>query len=222
MTKVLILGDTNPITAGLRDSILVNTTDDVVIYDHLVAAKVQVSAPERETLIDGRLIDEAKLVEAMAGVDVVYLNKMLQLNEVRTVIAAMKAAHVNRLIATTVVGIYGETGGDFGVWNIKQLGAPAIGRLRRCADAVERSGLDYTILRYTWLYEESDNDKFVMVPQNQKFMLAQLSREGLIKGIMEVLTDTSGTYIKANYGIGEPGTIQEKPFFYMDDEDTEE
>lgn len=222
MTKVLILGDTNSVTEGVRDEMLVHSKFDVVVYDQFIDSKMQVTAPGRETLIDGRLDDKDKLVQAMDGVDIVFLNSMMNRNETQTVVSAMKEAGVKRIVAATVVGIYGETGGDFSIWNMRKLGAAAIGRLRRAADVVERSGLDYTILRYTWIYEDIDNEKYVMVPMKQKFMLAQVPRGGVVKAVAEVLKN-DGNYIRQNLGIGEPGTIQEKPDFYniSKDEDSD-
>ena len=67
----------------------------------------------------------------------------------------MDAAGVKRLIFVASLGIYDEVPGKFGAWNRSQIGA-YLPPFRRAANAIEASGLDYTILRPAWL---TDNDE---------------------------------------------------------------
>ncbi len=62
----------------------------------------------------------------------------------------MRASGVKRLIFVLSLGIYDEIPGRFGEWNHEITGEP-LKYYRRAADAIEASGLDFTILRPAWL-----------------------------------------------------------------------
>lgn len=104
--------------------------------------------PTNAQAVQGDVLDRLTLDKAMAGQHLVYAN--LTGDDIDTqahaVIAAMQAAGVKRLVFVNALGIYDEVPGKFGRWN-KQMIGEALKPFRRAADAIEASGLDYTILR---------------------------------------------------------------------------
>lgn len=213
MSKILILGTNGEIVQALVDNILLKSSAEMVIYDQV--PKIQVTAPERQQLVLGSLTDQVALKEAMVGVNVVYLNRLLNENEVRAVVSAMKVARVKRLVVNSIVGYYGEVTGDFGIWNTKQLGMGAIARMRRCANAIERSGLDWTILRFTWTYNDDNNEDYCFVDKNEDFNLVQITSQAAGLALYKVICDQTNYFAKKNLGVGEPGMVGAKPDFYL-------
>lgn len=94
---------------------------------------------------------------AIAGQDVVYANLTgddLD-QQAKSVIASMKDAGVTRLIFIASLGIYDEVPGKFGDWNRRTIG-PHLPPFRKAAEAIEASGLDFTILRPAWLTDTDE------------------------------------------------------------------
>ncbi len=87
--------------------------------------------------------------------------------QANSVIAAMKACDVKRLIFVLSLGIYDEVPGKFGEWNNAVIGEP-LKPFRRAADAIEASGLEYTILRPAWLTDEDIID-YELTSRNEPF-----------------------------------------------------
>lgn len=94
----------------------------------------------------------------MSGVNVVYLNDMLNASAVQSIISTMDEAGVKRLIGSTALGIYDEVPGAFS-WNKAKVGihTPA---LKSAAKVVEESDIEYTLLRLTWLYNQEGNENY--------------------------------------------------------------
>jgi uncharacterized protein YbjT (DUF2867 family) len=88
-------------------------------------------------------MDIEKLQEAMNGQDVVYANLAGNLEQMaKTVVQAMDATGVKRLIWISSMGVYDEVPG--------QKYRSILDPYRDSAAVVEASDLDYTILRPGW------------------------------------------------------------------------
>jgi uncharacterized protein YbjT (DUF2867 family) len=85
----------------------------------------------------------------MAGQDVVYANLSGDLErQARNIVRAMDAAGVRRLIFISSMGIYDEALG--------QSYDSILDPYRGAADVIERSDLDYTIIRPAWLNNKDE------------------------------------------------------------------
>ena len=126
------------------------------------------------------------------------------------VIAAMKACDVKRLIFVLSLGIYDEVPGKFGEWNNAVIGEP-LKPFRRAADAIEASGLEYTILRPAWLTDEDIID-YELTSRNEPFKGTIVSRKSVAALITDII-DKPEKHIGENIGINQPGTDGDKPFF---------
>lgn len=160
----------------------------------------------------GDVLNHAALEQAMVGQDVVYANltgEDLDL-QAKAVIAAMKAAGVRRLIFVLSLGIYDEVPGKFGECNNATIGEP-LRPFRRAADAIEASGLDYTILRPAWLTDEDTID-YELTTRNEPFKGTVVSRKSVAALITDMI-DKPQKHIGENIGVNQPGTDGDKPYF---------
>ena len=130
--------------------------------------------------------------------------------QAKAVIAAMKAAGVRRLIFVLSLGIYDEVPGKFGEWNNATIGEP-LRPFRRAADAIEASGLDYTILRPAWLTDEDTID-YELTTRNEPFKGTVVSRKSVAALIADMI-DKPEKHIGENIGVNQPGTDGDKPYF---------
>lgn len=213
--KVLILGAAGQVAGLLRDNLLKETSDTLVLYARNAHQRLTVKDETREKIVEGDFLDGEALKEALTGVDAVYLNDMGNTEAVKTVIKAMKASQVKRFIGASILGIYNEVGGAFREWNQAMIGSsPRMQAQKESAKAVENADLDYTLLRLTWLYNEEGNENYMLSQKGETFIGAQVTRESVARLIVDILGDTSDQFIGKSLGVSEPGTDWEKPSFY--------
>ena len=82
------------------------------------------------------------------------------------------------------------------------------------AKLVDESGLDYTYLRMTWLYNQEGNRSFKLILQGEPYKGAQVTRQAVAQYIMDLLQDPSRDLV-VSAGIVEPGSeALAKPVFY--------
>lgn len=211
MTRVLILGAGGQIArwvvAGLADDPAVAMTL-FLRHPRRLAEK-----PANAQVVQGDVLDRSKLDKAMAGQHIVYANLTGSDidDQAGAVIAAMQSASVPRLIFVTSLGIYDEVPGKFGRWNTQMIGE-ALKPFRRAADAIEASGLDYTILRPAWLQDE-DEINYETTEKGKPFKGTEVSRRSVADLILTIIRSPK-RHSRANLGVDKPGTDGDKPAFY--------
>lgn len=211
--KILILGAAGQIAKVLRQRILDETDHSLVLYARHADQRLTIQDVKRETIITGDFQEYDKLVEALSGVDFVYLNAMGYEDTVN-VVNAMKEANAKYIVGANILGIYDEVIGEFGKWNTRMFGKEGIPKsLRQSADTVENSGLAYTILRLTWLYDEGGNENYQISDKGDPFIGAQVTRQAVARLIMDIIQDPD-KYARRNLGVSEPNTDWPKPSFY--------
>lgn len=209
--KVLVLGASGQIARHVIDQL----ADKPDVTQTLFArhpVKIHTPHPLNSRIIMGDVLNHTALEQAMVGQDVVYANltgEDLDL-QAKAVIAAMKAAGVRRLIFVLSLGIYDEVPGKFGEWNNATIGEP-LRPFRRAADAIEASGLDYTILRPAWLTDEDTVD-YELTTRNEPFKGTVVSRKSVAALISDMI-DKPEKHIGENIGVNQPGTDGDKPYF---------
>jgi nucleoside-diphosphate-sugar epimerase len=212
--KILILGAAGQIAGTLANYLLEQTNHELVLYARNANRRMKVKDSAREKVIDGDFNDHNKLVEAMEGIDFVYLNDMNSKEGVRNIVSAMKETGVSRIVVASILGIYNEVPGAFGAWNRRMVGDSGIRKHKETVAMVEIPDLDYTILRLTWLYDDSKNKKYLLTSKGEPFQGAQVTREAVAQLVVDIIQDNSAKYIKKSFGVGEPGTNWDKPSFY--------
>lgn len=211
--KILILGAAGQISQMLTDNLLTNSDYQLVLYGRNLSSRLTLINPKRETIIDGDFNDHDKLITALRGVDLVYLNAMSSARDVEQIITALDETHVKRFIGATIVGVNNEFNTKLGNWTKQNLSADYINEETKSAKLIENSDLNYTLLRLTWLYNDEHNHQYHFIPRGQVVNEAQVTRQAVADAIVEVINHLD-KYENESLAIAEPGTNFEKPSFY--------
>ncbi|MGH8854429.1 MAG: NAD(P)H-binding protein [Telluria sp.] len=127
-----------------------------------------------------------------------------------TGIRTMRAQGVKRLIFVLSLGIYNEVPGQFGKWNSATIGED-LKPFRCAADAIEASGLDYTIIRPAWLMDDDEVD-YELTPKGQAFKGSVVSRKSIGDLIVKLVSDPT-MHVGASLGVNKPDSDSDKPYF---------
>jgi uncharacterized protein YbjT (DUF2867 family) len=211
MSNVLILGANGQIARWVAKSLVGdrNIIQTLLLRD---PKKLTGHEPENAKVIIGSVLDKKLLKDTVAGQDIVYANLSGADvdKQARAVIAAMQAVGVKRLIFVLALGIYGEVPGKFGEWNRALIGED-LKPYRRAADAIEASGLQYTIVRPAWLTDEDEVD-YELTTRDESFKGTVVSRRSVGDLIARII-ESPDLHIGANLGLNKPNTDGDKPYF---------
>lgn len=214
--KILILGAAGEIAKLVRDRVLKETDDLLVLFARNASTRLLPINRDRETVIDGDFQNRELLIQAMDDVDAVYLNDMGNPKAIRTIVEVMDQFGVKQFIGASVLGIYDEVTGKFGEWNNRMIGSsPRMDDQKKSAQIIEQSDLDYTLLRLTWLYNQDENEALALTQKGEPFVGAQVTRQAVTRLIMDILTSKPKIHQKESLGVSEPGSEKyDKPTFY--------
>jgi uncharacterized protein YbjT (DUF2867 family) len=149
VTKVLILGAYGQIARVATDLFLARSGTQLTLYLRNARRLSGACHPERVRLVEGDVMDAKALRAAMAGQEVVYANLSGNMEaQARSIVAAMDAEGVKRLIFISSMGIYDEVPG--------QRYNSVLDPYRNAAQVIESSDLDYTIVRPAWLNNKDE------------------------------------------------------------------
>ena len=210
MKKALILGAGGQIARWVIE--MLAKRDDVELTLFLRHSKKLKNAPKNAQVVQGDVLHPNQLNPAVAGQDIVYANLTGSDidRQAKAIVDAMGAAGVKRLIFVASLGIYDEVPGKFGEWNRREIGA-YLPPFRRAADAIEASGLDYTILRPAWLTDENEVD-YETTERGEPFKGTEVSRKSVADLIVKLI-DSPKRSVRGNLGVNEPNTDGDKPAF---------
>ncbi|WP_440893357.1 SDR family oxidoreductase [Aeromonas dhakensis] len=210
MNNVLILGASGQIAQWVVKDLAVNLDINATLLVR-DPKKLRTHATNSKVVV-ADVNDQSQLLQAMAGQELVYANLIGEDldNQAQNVIAAMKTAGVKRLIFVLSLGIYDEVPGKFGEWNNAIIGED-LKPYRRTADAIEASGLDYTILRPAWLTDEDEVDYETTV-KGEAFKGTVVSRKSVGDLISQIIRFPE-LHLGENLGINKPGSEGDKPYF---------
>ena len=82
---------------------------------------------------------------------------------------------------------------------------------RRAADAIETSGLDYTILRPAWLTDKDEVD-YETTERNEPFKGTEVSRKSVADLIVKLINSPKRS-VRSNLGVNKLNTHADKPAF---------
>lgn len=210
--KVLILGAAGQIGQMVTGDLLAQTDDNLVLFGHNVSQRLAELDSARVTFVDGDFLEFDKVRQAAEGVDAVYLSFVAKPAIITGVIDALDKAGVKRFIVANVPDLYQEVSGPFQTWYRQNTGLTWQTDLKKSADLVENSDLDYVILRITWLYNQVNNTKIHVSEKGEPLTEAQVTRQAVAQFVVDLLTGKAD-YHQANLGLGEPDTQFIKPSF---------
>ena len=211
--RLAIIGAAGQIPGFLIPRILEETDFKLTLAGRKVSQRLPYQ-DDRIRYVYGDMSRLDNVRQALEDADVVFVNEESPAL-LEPTIAVMKEKGIRRLIVAGVLGVYDEVVGDFGRWNKAMIGAysPTNNRVIG-AKLVDESGLDYTYLRMTWLYNQEGNRAYKLIPQGEPYKGAQVTRQAVAQYVMDLLQDTSRD-LGVSVGIVEPGSeALAKPVFY--------
>lgn len=150
MTRILILGANGQVARHTTAFFLQRTDAHLTLFLRR-ASRLKNPDPTRASVVEGDVTDREALVAAMQGQDVVFASLTGDMAEqARTIVDAMHAAGLKRLIFISSMGIYSEVPGE-------KYGS-VLDPYRDSAAVIEASDIDYTILRPGWFTHGAEID----------------------------------------------------------------
>ena len=194
MTRVLILGANGQLARNTTGVFLRTTQVTLTLYLRR-ASRLENPDPARVRIVDGDVLDTQALTAAMKDQDVVYANLAGAMKrQARSIVDAMHAAGVKRLIFISSMGIYGEVPGE----KYRSVLDP----YRDSAHIVESSDLDYTVLRPAWFTRDEAID-YRLTHKGEPFQGHDVSLNSLSDLIVKLAT-TPGLHVRQSLGVAKP------------------
>lgn len=207
MTKVLILGANGAVSKAAINSFLENTSYTLRLFLR-DANRLPDYASDRIRVREGDATNFEDVNRAMEDVDIVLASLSGELDkEAQTIVDAMNANNVKRLIFVTSIGIYNEVPGNFGLWVQDQISDYLV-IYRKAADIIEQSDLDYTIFRPAWLTHTNEID-YEITKKDEPFKGTEVSRKSVAAIAVQIAKDPA-LYSRDNIGINKPNTDFDK------------
>ena len=182
MTKILILGANGQLARHTAPYFLRQAEVSLTLYLRR-AKRLANPDPSRVRIVEGDVLDVAKLGAAMAGQDVVYANLAGDMTaQARAIVAAMRETGVQRLIFVSSMGIYGEVPGEA----YRSILDP----YRDLAAIVEASDLNHTVLRPGWFTRDHEVN-YRITRKGEPFVGHDVSLDSLSDLIVKLSFDPS-------------------------------
>ncbi|ASG80263.1 NAD(P)H-binding protein [Lactiplantibacillus pentosus] len=191
MKKVLILGANGQIAKIVEKRVL-NEQSDVQLTLFLRNSQRlnDLATNPRVTLVDGDILDFDAVKRAMAGQDIVYIAMVDHTANNRitnNVIKAAKNQGVNRIIESSLLGLYNEVLGEFGRWNY-QMVKDGLAAAINADKLLAQSGITYTTLRFPWLNDRHEI-KYQLTHRNETYIGVSGSRQSMAEVIVKIISD---------------------------------
>ncbi|MBZ4191914.1 NAD(P)H-binding protein [Niabella beijingensis] len=136
-------------------------------------------------------------------IQIVYANLSGPVDKMaKEIVLAMDTDNVKRLIFVTSLGIYKEVAGKSGEWNERMIGAALI-TYRKAAAIIEKSDLDYTIVRPSWLTNKDETD-YETTQKGEPFVGTEVARKAVAAYITGIIKSPEND-VKASIGVNKPG-----------------
>jgi uncharacterized protein YbjT (DUF2867 family) len=191
MTRVLILGANGQLARNTTRVFLESTDARLTLYLRR-ASRLRNPDPKRVTVVDGDVLDRRTLEAAMKGQDVVYANLSGAMKaQAESIVGAMQATGLKRLIFISSMGIYGEVPGE--------RYSSVLDPYRDSAAVIEASDLDYTILRPGWFTHDAAVD-YQLTQKGEPFKGHDVSLNSLSELIVK-LALTPGLESRHSLGV---------------------
>jgi len=210
MTKVLIVGAHGQTARIVTDQLLADSDIGLKLFLRNSARLNQYQENPRVELIEGDVLDTDALAAQMDDVDIVYSNVggTNLADQAASIIRAMDQAGQKRLIFISSLGAYHEVPGKFGEWNESAIAAFLPG-FRESAEMIEKSDLDYTMIRPAWM-DNNDEIDYETTQKNEPFKGTEVSRKSIADFVIKLINDPS-QHIGESVGLNKPNTDGDKP-----------
>jgi len=163
---------------------------------------IEGDAKDREALSTA-IVNQDIVISALGGGDLDALTA--------NIVETMKTTDANYFITVNAGGIYNELPEPFNRWDYEMVGDSRPVNLA-AATVVEKSGLDYTILRPVWLTNKDDRE-LVITHKGETFIGTETSRVS-VAALISQLVQNPALYRNQNIGLSQPNTEGDKPQAY--------
>ena len=195
MPKILILGANGQLARNTTEFFLKHPDVQLTLYLRR-ANRLKNPDPSRVTIVEGDVLEVETLKGAMRGQDVVYANLAGSMEQqAKTIVNAMHAAGLKRLICISSMGIYGEVPGE----KYRSILDP----YRDSAAVIEASDLDYTILRPGW-FTHDEEINYQITQKGEPFKGHDVSLNSLSDLIVK-LALSPGMEVRRSPGVSRAG-----------------
>ncbi len=162
--------------------------EDVTLTLFLRRAKrLQSRKSGRVDVVEGDAKNLDDLRQAIKGQNIVVSTLGGMDLDIKTanIVQAMEDAGVRRLVAISAGGIYDELPEPFNAWDKQMVGQTRPINLK-AAEAIERSSLDYTILRPVWLTDDA-SEEFELMRKGDSYKGTETSRASIGRCVADVV-----------------------------------
>jgi uncharacterized protein YbjT (DUF2867 family) len=211
--RVLVLGAAGKIARHAIQQFLEEGSSELTLYLRR-SQRLKKLKGDHVEVVEGDVMDTRLLEQTARGHDVVYANLAGDniADQARSVVSALDAASVRRLIWISTLGIYDEVPGAFGKWNHDQLDEGYLGPYSAAASVIESSDLDYTIIRPAWLTNTDEVD-YELTSKGESFKGTEVSRKSVADLVVKLARDPTRD-VRGSLGVDKPGTDGDKPSWY--------
>ena len=191
MKKVLILGANGQIARIVAQRVLDEQPDVALTLFLRNSQRLNAFATNsRVTLVEGDLADYAAIDSAMQGQDLVYVAMVDHTSDniiTNNVVKAMRANGVQRVVESSLLGLYNEVPGEYGRWNYEMV-KNGLQAAINADQLLAESGLGYTTLRFPWL-NDRDEVKYLITHKNDPYLGVSGSRQSMADVIVKIIAD---------------------------------
>ncbi len=207
MKKVLVLGAYGQIARIVEDRILKEQPDvELTLFLRNSNRLSDLGKKDNVTLIEGDINDYEAVDAAMKGQDLAYVafvdhdsNNVMTKN----IVKAMKENKVERVVESSLLGLYNEVPGEYGRWNYSMVKS-GLDAAINADKLLSESGLTYTTLRFPWL-NDRDEVKYSITHKDEEYVGVSGSRQSMADVIVKIIADP--TYLENDsVGIADAAT----------------
>lgn len=212
MNKVILLGANGSTAREIIPRLLEQDDVELTLFSRHVVRLRDVTNKRVQTVEgDARSLDA--LCHAIKGQDIVIsaMGGADLGDTTEGVVRVMEELGVRRLISISAGGIYDELPEPFNSWDKDMVGYTRPTNLKT-ADVIERSSLDYTVLRPVWLTDKPIED-VELTRKDETYKGTETSRASLARFVAELVKNPE-RHVNENLGISQPHTDGGRPAAY--------
>lgn len=186
MTRILVIGANGQLARNTTPFLLDRPEVELRLY---LRRTSRLGNPDstRVQIIEGDATGVRVLTDAMADVDVIYVNLAGDMKrQAKCIVQAMKASGVRRLIFISSMGIYDEVP--------SQRYDRILDPYRDSARVVEETDLDCTVVRPGW-FRRGRSEPVALTQKDEPFVGHDVTLDGLSELLAQIAT-TPGPHVR--------------------------
>lgn len=191
MKKVLILGANGQIARLVETRLLKEQADvELTLFLRNSSRLSDLKNNKNVEIIDGDITDYTAVNAAMQGQDLVYVAMVDHTKDnviTKNVLKSMKENNVQRIVESSLLGLYNEVPGEYGRWN-REMVKGGLDAAINADKLLRESGLTYTTLRFPWLNDRNEV-KYTITHQDELYLGVSGSRQSMADVIVKIINN---------------------------------